>query len=251
MPGNTTPASSGEAGLTAKVLASRAAAAALSGPAISPGQWVYRQCAVVAIPDDAASPVTAEGWATADNTTAAAFIGGQLEVGPWAWPVTPAGGPTRRPRDQPAISYGSPGSLPASPRALVGLLARTPVSRARACHAGHAFELIADLLQNYVMPPEPAARICRALGAIKGVAAGERALDVAGRYGAGFLLAGTGGNQEIIVDPQTYQFWGYQFLGSGRDIHAEGAWGMAIVRQALVPGPGVRPQGNAGPTKPA
>jgi hypothetical protein len=67
----------------------------------------------------------------------------------------------------------------------------------------------------------------------------------------GILLVGTGGNQEIIVDPQTYQFWGYQFLGSGRDIHAEGAWGMTIVRQALVPGPGVRPQGNAGPTKPA
>jgi hypothetical protein len=251
MMGNTRPASSGAAGLTAKVLASRAAAEASLVPAVSAGQWVYRRCAVVATPDGAASPVTAEGWATADYTTAAAFIGGQLEVGPWAWPVTPAGGPTRRPIAQPAISYNSLGSLPASPRALVRLLARTPVRRARAWHAGHAFELIAELLQSYVMPPEPAAHVYRALGTIKGVMADEHALDVTGRHGAGFLLAGTGGNQEIIVHPQTYQFWGYQFLGSGRDIHAEGAWGMTILRQAFVSGPGARPQGNPGPAKPA
>jgi hypothetical protein len=75
------------------------------------------------------------------------------------------------------------------------------------------------------MPAEPAARIYRALGAIKAVMTDGHALDVAGRHGAGFLLVGTGGNQEIIVDPRTYQCWGYQFLGSGRDIHAEGAWG--------------------------
>ena len=86
------PSSTGEtAGLTAKVLASRAAAAALSGPAVSHGQWVYRNYAVVATPDNAASPVTAERWATADNATAAAYIGGQLEVGPWTWPLSPAG----------------------------------------------------------------------------------------------------------------------------------------------------------------
>jgi hypothetical protein len=134
MLGNTASASGGAAGLTAKVLASRAAAAALSGPAVSAGQWVYRRCAVAATPDDAASPVTVEGWATADLT--AAFAGGQLEVGPWAWPLTTAGGPARRPIAQPAISYGSLGSLPARPRALVSLLARTPVRRARAWHAG-------------------------------------------------------------------------------------------------------------------
>jgi hypothetical protein len=188
--------------------------------------------------------VTAEGWATADNTTAAAFIGGQLQVGPWAWPLTPAGGSTRGPRDQPTISYSSLGSLPARPRALVRLLARTPVRRARAWHAGHAFELIAELLQSYVMPAEPAARIYRALGTIKGVTADEGARDVAGRQGAGFLLTGTGGNQEIIVDPHTCQFWAYQFLGSGRDIHAAGAWGMTILRQAFVPRPGIRPEDN-------
>ena len=68
--GNSAPSSGETAGLTTKVLASRAAAAALSGPAVSPGQWVYRNYAVVATPDNAASPITTERWATADNTTA-------------------------------------------------------------------------------------------------------------------------------------------------------------------------------------
>jgi hypothetical protein len=245
------PSSSSEtAGLTAKVLASRAAAAALSGPAVSPGQWVYRKYAVVATPDNAASPVTAERWATADNATAAAYIGGQLEVGPWTWPVNPAGRTIKSPIAQPAISYNSLTTLPSKPRALVIRLGKTPVTRARAWRAGHAFELIAELFQTYVMPPQPAAQIFHALGTIRRVLADEHAVDVARRQGTGFLLTGTGGNQEIIVDPRTYHFAGYQFLGSGHDIHAAGAWGMAILCQAFVPGPGIRPSDKPEPGKP-
>jgi hypothetical protein len=234
------------------VLASRAATAALSGPAVSPGQWVYRNYAIVAAPDNASSPVIAERWATADNTTAAAYRGGQLEVGPWMWPVDPQGEVRRRPMLQPAVSYGSLSSLPGPPDALVALLAETPVTRAPQWRAGHAFELIADLFEHYVMPPGTAAQLYRALAAISGVTADVHAIDVAGRYGTGFLLAGTGagGNQEIIVNPRTCQFRGYQFLGNGRDIHAGGAWGMAILRQALVSAPGVRPPGQPEPSNP-
>src|SRR6266487_6991562 len=207
------PSPSGEtAGLTAKVLASRAAAAALLGPAVSPGQWVYRSYAVVAAPDHAASPVTAERWATADNATAAAYIGGQLEVGPWTWPVNPARQTMKSPIIQPAVSYDSLSSLPRRPRALLTLLGKTPVTRARAWRAGHAFELIAELFQSYLMPPQAAARMYKALSAIKGVIADEHAVDVAGRHGTGFLLTGTGGTQQIIINPRTYQFTSYQFL---------------------------------------
>jgi hypothetical protein len=88
------------------------------------------------------------------------------------------------------------------------------------------------------------------LGTIRRVKADEHAVDVARRHGTGFLLTGTGGNQEIVVDPRTYHFAGYQFLGSGRDIHAAGAWGMAILRQAFVPGPGIRPSDKPEPGKP-
>src|ERR1700722_3787707 len=89
---------------TVNVLASRAAAAALSGPQVSPGQWVYRSCAVVATPGNASSRVSVERWAPADNTVAAAYQDGQLEVGPWIWPVDPQENVRRRPVMQPAVS---------------------------------------------------------------------------------------------------------------------------------------------------
>ena len=85
------------------------------------------------------------------------------------------------------------------------------------------------------MPPD-AARICHALGTIERVTAHEHAADVAGRHRTGFPFTGTGGSQEIIIDPRTRQFTGCQFLGDGRDIHADGAWGMAILRWAFVSG---------------
>ena len=112
---------------TVNVLASRAAAAALSGPQVTPGQWVYRSCAVVATPDNASSPVIVERWATADNTVAAAYQDGQLEVGPWIWPVDPQGNVRRRPLMQPAVSYSALNSLPGTPDGPRGLLAETPV----------------------------------------------------------------------------------------------------------------------------
>jgi hypothetical protein len=188
----------------------------------------------------------AERWATADNTTAAAYVGGEMEVGPWMWPVDPRGEIRKRPIMQPTVSYDSLSSLPGAPDELVAQLARTPVTRAPEWHAGHAFELIAELFQNYVVPPDTAARLYRALAAISGVTTDVHAIDVAGHHGIGFLLAdtGAGGNQEIILSPRTSQFQGYQFLGHGRDIHAGGAWGMAILRQALVSAPGVRPPGQ-------
>jgi hypothetical protein len=252
MPGNAGLPSGGGQSLTAEVLASRAAAAALSGPVVSPGQWVYRNYAVVAAPGNASSPVIAERWATADYTAAAAYVGGQLEVGPWMWPVDPHGQIRKRPLMQPAVSYGSLSSLPGTPGELVALLARTPVPRAPQWRAGHAFELIAELFQSYVVPPDTAARLYRALAAISGVTTDVHAIDVAGHHGIGFLLAdaGAGGNQEIIVNPRTCRFQGYQFLGHGQDIHAGGAWGMAIFRQALVSAPGVRPPGQPKPSNP-
>jgi hypothetical protein len=240
-PESSTSASGKPPRLTAKILANRAAAAALSGPAVTASQWIYRKSVVVATPANAASPVIVERWSTADNTVAGAYIDGQLEVGAWMWPVTPSGTTMTRRIIQPAISYDSLSLLPSKPRALVALLGKTPVTRARPWRPGHAVELIGELFQSYLMPPEAAARIYHALGTITGVTAHERATDVAGRPGTGFLFTGTGGTQEIIIDPRTHEFTGYQFLGDGRDIYADGAWGMAILHLAFVSGPGIRP----------
>jgi hypothetical protein len=229
--------------ITGEELASRAAAAAMAGPDITPGQWVYRRNAIVAVPEQADRPVVVERWATADGTAGAAYVDGRLEVGPWAWPVGPAGESRRAELGEPHISYASLASLPEDPRELVELLASTPVLRdSPAYNAGHAFEMIAGLFQRFLMPPGPTARVFRALGAIPGVTAEGDAADAAGNHGAGFLLAGSeGGNQEILVSPQTYRFRGYQFLDQGSDLRSGSAWGIAVLRQDLVSGPGVRP----------
>ena len=123
------------------------------------------------------------------------------------------------------------------------MLANTPVPRDDAAYnAGHAFEMIAELFQRFLMPPAATTRVFRALAAIPGVTAEADAADAAGNQGAGFLLAGAaGGNQAILISPQTYRFRGYQFLGTGRDLHSAGAWGIAVLRQDLVSGPGVQP----------
>lgn len=233
--------------MTVTELAGRVVAAALADPDITPGQWVYRRNAVVAVPEQADSPVVVERWFTADGSTGAAYVAGDLEVGPWAWGVGPDGESGRGELPEPHIGYAALSSLPDDPAALVDLLANTPVPRDDpAYNAGHAFEMIAGLFQSFLMPPAVTARVFRALAAIPGVTAESDATDAAGNPAAGFLLAGSaGGNQEILVSPQTYRFRGYQFLGDGRDIRGSGyGWGIAVLRQDLVSGPGVRPPGE-------
>ena len=229
--------------MTVAELASRAAAAALASPDVTPGQWVYRRNAVVAVPAQADNPVVVERWLTADGSTGAAYVDGRLEVGPWAWPVGPGGQSARSELTEPHISYASLASLPDDPGVLVELLASTPVPRDDvAYNPGHAFEMIAELFERFLMPPAPTARMFRALAAIPGVTAEGDAVDAAGNHGAGFLLAGAaGGNQAILISPQTYRFRGYQFLGTGRDLRSANGWGIAVLRQELVSGPGVRP----------
>jgi hypothetical protein len=116
--------------VTVTTLARQAAVAALSGRVVGASQWIYRNAAVVAAPSNAASPVHIERWATADNSLAAAYVDGRLEVGAWMWPVTPSGIGRRRPIIQPAVSYASLTLLPDRPRAIVDLLGQTPVTRA-------------------------------------------------------------------------------------------------------------------------
>jgi hypothetical protein len=229
--------------MTVAELAVRAVAAALAGPDVGPGQWVYRRNAVVAVPAQADHPVVVERWFTADGTTGAAYVDGELEVGPWAWPVGPGGESRRAGLSEPHISFAALASLPDEPGELVELLANTPVPRDDpAYNAGHAFEMIAELFQRFLMPPVATARVFRALAAIPGVTAHEDAADAAGNHGVGFLLAeGAGGNQEILVSPRTYRFQGYQFLDSGRDLRSGSAWGMAVLCEEMVSDPGVRP----------
>jgi hypothetical protein len=220
-PGDRAPAR--PVALTAKLLAARAATAALSGPDARPGQWVYRKLGF-----GPGAKVT-EVWATADDLTEASYVQGTLltcsfpnrchpaEIGgkPYgmAWPATFP------------ISYAELGSLPADPRALASRLDRIS--------GGHALRLIGELFVAYLMPPALTAELFQALGDVPGVTVVKDAVDRAGRHGVAFRLpaAASRAYQEIILDPGSYQFMGW---GDGPD-------GTTVLALATVSGPGARP----------
>ena len=241
---STRPAAPGAGVITVAELAYRTSAAAARQPDVGPHQWVYREVVQYGGPPgmgETPEPSTSVRWATADDRTNAFFYHGRLVVGPWAAIVTWRGGTTRMAIPAPPVSYASLGSLPADPRALVS---RLDSGYPAVLHGWHAFTVIATLLSSYVMPPRLAAEMYRALGAIPGVTVDDHAVDVAGKPGIGFLVhipraTGTAARfrLEIVVSPRTYQFIGFQNSGGqpGRPT------GVAVVRQALVPRPGVRP----------
>ena len=266
--------------LTVATLAQRAAAAASHQPGIRAGQWVYRDLYSSPGDPWNARGKTGH-WATADNTRNAFYVGGKLIVGPWSgWgrlgcvsrasgqprPVACAPGQQRYLKftlRQWFVPYRDLASLPGSPHALIRALAasnpqgllwttmdagaqdalRTCKVTARACHPKpvysrtlpfRAFNVITYLLSSYVMPPRLTAELYRSLGDIPGIEVYRHLTDVAGRTGVGFVLRapghpGTG--ESIILNPRTYQFMAF----------GDHEGGVAILRQALVSGPGRLP----------
>jgi hypothetical protein len=234
--------------LTVQLLADRAATAARSGPAVPPGQWVYRKVACggylyelswEVIPCPAG---TLDTWSTADDTKVAYFHGGKLYVnsvagyyGKLKFPVPPW-----------VSIYAARASLPADPSALVirlgsiGLFA----GKTTADRAFNAFGIISQWLGYFVPSPALTAELYQALADLPGVRIDKNAVDIDGRHGVGFAMSYprdtgdlTRGWQEIILNPGTYQFLGLKHW----DSTGTTVTGTAVLRQALVSGPGVRP----------
>ena len=138
------------------------------------------------------------------------------------------------------VAYADLGSLPASPEALDRYLADLKGPDVGVDPpAIREFDAIEDMITSYVMPPQLTAELYRALGDIPGVTADEHAVDVAGRPGIGFISPAyaDGSRDEIIVNPQTYQLTGDSSMADGHTVD----FGDAILREALVSGPGVQP----------
>jgi hypothetical protein len=231
----TRPAAGPAPTLTAKLLADRAATAALSGPDVGPGQWVYRRYL--------SRPGTRGGelWATADDQSEAMYIQGTLltcsrpatchpaEIGGehfgLAWLGTSG------------ISYADLGSLPADPRALLARLERICAARVNFAPACHPFTIIGRLFTAYLMAPALTAELFQALGDVPGVTVVKDAVDLAGRPGVAFRIPAPygRGDEEIILNPSTYQVMGWDQLS------ADGPEGTVVLAQAPVSGPGVRP----------
>jgi hypothetical protein len=206
--------------LTAKLLADRASAAALTQPAVSPGQWVYRvaEWTFPNRPKGARYINTQVGWETADGTVT---YGDNVASG--------AGGYMP--------SYSQLGSLPRDPRALDAYLAHRvyPHSKPAADIMGlSAFNNIDQMLSNYVLPPTLAAEMYQALADIPGIRVESHVTAIDGQEGVAFVLPATpqSEKQEIILSASTYRYLA--------DAHWYGnsLQETAIVRMTIVGAPG-------------
>lgn len=239
--------------LTVHELAYRAAAAAARQPAVRPGQWVFWR-EKTAGPGCGSDCGTFHVWTTADSQKAAwvyknkvvslgngPFIGQPL---PSLVPTSKGGGWAVGGEEEGKIpvKYADLSSLPRSPEALDRYLAdlRFPHWQGWGPPAAREFTIIEMMLTSYVMPPQLTAEMYRALGDIPGVTVDDHAVDVAGRHGVGFISTGMpgGGNEEIILNPRTYHLMGDSVLWGSRHRLLNGT---AILREALVSGPGVWP----------
>jgi hypothetical protein len=180
---------------------------------------------------------TTEQWTTADGTRQASYSArGKLVVSG----SCPCG----------MVGYADLGKLPSDPKALVKWAMRPPGGGGhytRADLAWNAFNGIEGTLMSYVLPPTVAAELYRALGDIPGVTVEQHAVDAAGRSGPAFVLTdhdypGGGWTAEIFLNPHTYQLTGYaERFPAQCQCPSPGTGATAILRQALVSGPGIRP----------
>lgn len=178
-----------------------------------------------------------EQWSTADGTRNASYsANGRLVI----TAACPCG----------MVSYANLGKLPSDPKALVRWAMRPPGGGGHyttADLAWNAFNGIEGTLMSYVLPPKVAAELYRALGDIPGVTVDKDAVDAAGRHDPAFVLTdrdypGGGWTAEVFLDPHTFQLTGYaEHFPDKCACPSPGTGGTAILRQALVPGPGVRP----------
>jgi hypothetical protein len=238
--------------LAVKELAYRAAAAAARQPAVQPGQWVFWQEKAVDHGCGNCPNSTFQVWTTA-NSQRAAFAGPHgtvvnLPPGPYdGQPYV-----SRMPHGQGQaagsvmgtipVSYRDLGSLPPSPQVLGRYLAnlRFPHWQEWGSPGAREFQIIEEVLTSYLMPPRLTAELYTALGGVPGVTVDSHAVDVAGRHGIAFVsprLPG-GGAEEIILNPRTYHLMGHEDFLWG---HPQMPSGIAILREALVSGPGARP----------
>jgi hypothetical protein len=254
-----TPSHPGAASLTARELAYRVAGVAAARPDVRPGQWVYRLEKSVA-PHAVVPGGTAPWWSTADGTRTALQYNNKVHVlrCPYSQSL-PHGG--CKPEmflttdglgaDIP-LTYAELGSLPRSPAALDRYLASLPLPGGEPAPV-REFEIIDGMLFTYVMPSALTAELYRALGDIPGVTVDQHAVDVAGRAGIGFQITAPhspGADApvrevaQLILNPKTYDLMAVQTLSTNQrrsSLPRHTLSGTAILKTALVSGPGILP----------
>jgi hypothetical protein len=175
---------------TATLLADRAAAAALAGPTVPAGQWIYEQTehSLPAIIrrhlHGVHNPMVQDGWMTADGTMS---YGGAGISG------------------NPIYPYSKLGSLPRDPAKLDAyFVSLDPVKTDDKSMV--AFSQIESMLFGMVLPPTLEAEMYHALALIPHVQVKDHVRDIAGRAGVAFVLPPTKQSEqlEIILDASDY-----------------------------------------------
>jgi len=230
--------------MPAHLLAAVAAQAALSQPAVKPGQWVYRKVEDYQTPPPSYVPnpvpavIIEDTWTTANGTRSA--------VGSVSQGYSHQGE---------AVPYSRIGSLPADPRTLDAYLAHQAYPRPSATPTNKevaAFSAISQMLTTMVLPPELTAELYHALADIPGIVAKKNVRDITGRIGVAFLMPQNSQsmNDEIILNAKTYQFLGEANWQNGPDVwvKVKDGWSgtdvfseHAILSESLVAGPGKLP----------
>jgi hypothetical protein len=217
--------------LTAQLL-NTAAATVATEPAVRPGphQWFYTKF----VQYQYGQPKQSGGsWETFDGRQTAYFLNGQLIVHTSTAPVITGGGRTALDKYNAnatsLTAYNALASLPASPRALLAVVVRqlaavgaqnvaagSPVS-GPAGRGGLEFDYLATLLWNAagaVAPPSAEAAVFRAMATIPGISSQRGITDVAGQPAIG--LSASGGESQLLLDPQTYQVIGARQFSEGQ-----------------------------------
>jgi hypothetical protein len=225
--------------LTAKLLADRAAAAALTGPTVPGGQWVYQRTVTYQASPPAGMParLTQGSWQTAE---------GSLSYNPGVWGY-----------GADHSLYSKLGSLPPNPIALDRYLAKLSYPNANATQTNNdvaAFSTIEQLLSTAILPPSVNAELYRALGDIPTVQVKSHITDVDGRAGIAFLLPETSqsANLEIILDASDYSYLAQAAWepSNGSPNSAIPFTETAVLTTTLVSGPG-SVQADSAPPSPA
>jgi hypothetical protein len=213
--------------LTAKLLAERASAAALTRPEVPAGKWVYQQTVSyqASPPKGVPARLTQGSWSTADGSLS--YLDGIWTFG---------SGRTL---------YSKLGSLPRDPAALSDYLAKLISPNGTMTRAGKDtadFTAIEDLLSGAVLPPALNAELYRALGDIPGIQVRNHVTDIAGRAGVAFVLPKTpqSANLEIILDASDYRYLAQAAWqpSDGSPNSAIPFTETALLRTTLVSGPG-------------
>lgn len=219
--------------LTAQLL-DTAAAAVASHPAVRPGphQWFYTKF----VQYEYGQPIQlSENWETFDSRQTAYFEGPDGPLIVHTGPVITGGGPTALDKYNAnatsLTAYNALASLPSSPRALLAVVARqvaavgaqnvaagSPVSGGSpTSRGGLEFDYLATLLWNAAgaaAPPAAEAAVFRAMAAIPGISSQRGITDVAGQ--PAIALSASGGESQLLLDPQTYQVIGARQFSEGQ-----------------------------------